>query len=70
MNVKLKALINTVLFVLYIAAVAVTTHVVINLFGSTGFYTLMGLFAAAGLYIVYSINVARLEFRANRKEAK
>lgn len=64
MNVRLRALLDTVLFVVYCIAIYFTTYFLMENFGRTGFYIVAAAFTAYLLYIVYGICLARRKYKA------
>jgi len=70
MNVYLKAAIDTVLFVVYILAIYFGVTYLLNSYGETGIYVLAGLAVAGGLYLTYSLSLARRKYQATRNLTK
>lgn len=66
MNVYLKALLDTVLFVGYLAAVYFGVTYLLNTYGATGLYVLVSMAVAFCLYLVYSVSLARRRYQAGR----
>jgi hypothetical protein len=63
MNIRLKAAFDTLLFVIYFLAGVFGTYWILNTFETTGFYIMGTVFTAYVLYIVYSINLVRREYK-------
>ena len=66
MNVYVKAAVDTVLFVVYIALIYTGVTYLLNSYGDTGIYTLAGVLIGFCLYLIYSLSLARRKYQASR----
>jgi hypothetical protein len=64
MNAYVKAAIDTVLFVVYLAVIYMGVTYLLNSYGATGLYVLASMAAALCLYLVYSVSLARRQYQA------
>jgi hypothetical protein len=63
MNIRLKAALDTVLFLAYFLAGVFGTYWILDTFETTGFYIMGTVFTVYVLYIVYSINLVRRQYK-------
>ena len=66
MNVYVKALLDTIMFVVYIAAIYFGVTYILDTYNLTGLYVLTGLIAGVALYGVYSISLTRRKYQASK----
>jgi membrane associated rhomboid family serine protease len=57
MNIRTRALLDTVLYIACLLMIGLGSYYLLDRLGMTGFYIIVGAFAATGAYIVYSINL-------------
>ena len=64
MNIRTRALLDTVTYIACLLLIGFGSYYLLDRLGMTGFYIIVGAFAATGAYIVYSINLVTRKHQA------
>ena len=68
MNIYIRAAVDTLAFIFYIAVITVSVYWFLNHAGFLGIYLVFTLLAATALWAIYSINLMRRRLRGGSKE--